>query len=339
MRRASGFTLVELAVAMAITVIVTGLTLQVFMAAQQTNQISSNILETNQNVRAGMGYMTRDLIQTGNGIPTGGIPIPSGTGSRPINRPGPVAMTFAAGAPLQAGTTGRDQGPQISGQSTDMITGLFADRSVAIDDFPLAAITNGGARARVDARTPINAGPTAVRAGDLILFTNALGNALMTVTGTDGAQTMFFDAGDPFALNQFTTQFGGISSLDNPPGVYPPTTVTRVTMVTFYIDAVTNPQVPRLARQRNFETARPVALVIDNLQITYDLVDGSNTINPALVNVPEPVAPITAAQIRKINLFLSARSESIDTGSRRGFRTNLATQLSLRGLAFVDRYQ
>lgn len=329
----------ELAVAMGITVIVTGLTLQAFMAAQQTNQIGSNILETNQNVRAGMSYMTRDLIQTGNGIPTGGVPVPSGTGSRPINRPGPVAMTFPAGQVLQAVTTGRDLGPRVDGQATDLITVLFADRSLAIDDFPLAAITNGGTRARVDARTPITGGPAAIRTGDVILFTNARGNALQTVTGTDGGQTMFFDAGDAFAFNQVNTQFGGISSLDDQNGVFPPTTATRVTMVTYYIDAVTNPQVPRLVRRRNFEPAIAVALVIDNVQITYDLIDGSNAINPALVNVPEPVAPNTAAQIRKINLFLSGRSESIDTRSRQTFRTNLATQLSLRGLAYVDRYQ
>jgi hypothetical protein len=325
---------------MAITVIVVGLTLQAFIAAQQTNQIGSSILETNQNVRAGMSYLTRDLMQTGNGIPTGGIPVPSGTGSRPINRPGPASgMTFPAGQVLQAITTGRDLGPTVDGQATDLITVLFADRSVAIDDFPLAALTSGGARARVDARTPIAAGPGAVQSGDIILFSNALGNALQTVTGTDGGQTMAFDAGDPFAFNQQNTQFGGISALHDSNGVFPPTTATRVTMVTYYIDAVSNPQVPRLVRCRNFEPARPVALVIDNLQITYDLVDGSNTINPALVNVPTAVAPNTAAQIRKINLYLSGRSETIDTRSRQRFRTNLATQLSLRGLAFVNRYQ
>lgn len=335
-----GFTLVELVMAMAITVVVLMMTMSAFINAQQASEVGANIMETNQNVRAGMTYMNQDLMQTGNGIPTGGIPIPFGTNSVPVLRPGPTAgMQFPAWQVLHALTPGDRLGPVIDGQETDVLTVIFADRSIPIESYPLVTVTQGGTRATVDNRTPINSGPNRIQAGDLILFSNALGYAIQTVTGTNGGQQMYFDAGDPFRFNQLNTELGGMSAIDNANGTFPPTTATRITMVTYYVDSVTNPLVPRLVRRRNFDAPRPVALVVDNLQFTFDFVDGSNVINPALVNIAQPVAPITPAQARKVNVYLSARSESLDTRTRQTFRTNLASQLSLRSMAFVDRYR
>ena len=48
---------------------------------------------TQENLRAGMNYIVRDLVLTGVGLPTGGIPIPSGAGV-PVNRPGPAGANY-----------------------------------------------------------------------------------------------------------------------------------------------------------------------------------------------------------------------------------------------------
>jgi hypothetical protein len=100
-------------------------------------------------------------------------------------------------------------------------------------------------------------------------------------------------------------------------------------MLTYYVDTTTEP--PRLMRQINYNAPRAVAVGIDNMQLSYDIADGIN--NPTNVK-----APANPNQIRKVNLYLSARSR---TRARSGqfLRNSLATQIALRSLAFVDRYQ
>jgi prepilin-type N-terminal cleavage/methylation domain-containing protein len=332
----AGFTLLELMVATALTVTVMGLSLTALNGAKQVTDVGTLAFETNHNLRAGMNFMVRDLIQAGSGVPTGGIPIPSGVGATAVNRPGPAANLRFADAVLQAVTTGSDLGPMVSGIPTDMVTILSADRSLPLDSFPLQSITNGGARATVDARISIG-GATGIRAGDLILFSNAVGNAIQTVTSVNN-RVLTFDVNDPFNLNQRNAAQGSIRQI-RAGNAFPPTTITRLTMVTYYLDTTTNAAAPRLVRRRNFDPPRPVALVMDSLEITYDLVDGSNRIEPALVNVARLPNGTTGSQIRKANLYLAARSETVDGILRRPFRTSLATQVSLRSLAFVDRYR
>jgi hypothetical protein len=78
-----------------------------------------------------------------------------------------------------------------------------------------------------------------------------------------------------------------------------------------------------------------VSLDIEDLQITYDLVDGFT--NPA--GVDQPVAPNSAAQIRKATVALLARSHSEQRATGRFHYQTLRTQISFRSLSFLDRYQ
>jgi hypothetical protein len=48
---------------------------------------------------------------------------------------------------------------------------------------------------------------------------------------------------------------------------------------------------------------------------------------------------ISDNQIRKVNLFMAARSDTILTATNQYIRNNLAAQVDLRSLAFVDRYR
>ncbi len=336
MKSEAGFSLPEFLVSMLLTLIVLGMSLGTFNDSVGVDQLAGLVADTDQNLRSALNLMTRDLIQTGEGIPTGGIPVASGAGATPINRPGPVgtAYTFPAGPVLPAVTTGAGMGPTVVAQSTDMVTVLYADPTLALNTASLTSLNATGTRATVDASISITDPETAVRAGDLIMFSNPMGNTLLEVTGTDGAQTMVFDAGDPLNLNQSAAAAGTLLSLQSAPGTYPPTVATRVVMVTYYIDA-SNPSGPRLVRVVGGGAPLAVALGIENLQLTYDLVDGVT--NPT--NVKTPVAPNSPHEIRKVNLFLSARSEVVQRRTGQWFRNSLATQVSLRSLSFVDRYQ
>jgi len=334
---AAGFTLIELMIATAMTVALLGLTLTALNGAHVANSLGTMVLDTTQNLRAGMNFVIRDLSQAGNSIPVGGVPIPGGPGINPINRPGPTpGMTFPP-VVLHAVTPGNGLGPTIDGLQTDMVTVTYADQSIALSDFPLVSVEEGGGKVTIDPRTNIDAS-NEIAEGDLILFSNAMGNAVQTVTSVEGSFVLRFGFGDPFNLNQRTATQGSVTQLQSS-GVFPPTTVTRLVMVTYYLDATTVPSRPRLIRRTGFDPPRPVAIVVENLQMTYDLVDGSDEINPTLINIDEPSPPNTPAQMRKANFYMAARSDDLDVRSHRFFRTNLSTQVSFRSLAYFDRYQ
>ncbi len=66
---------------------------------------------------------------------------------------------------------------------------------------------------------------------------------------------------------------------------------------------------PRLIRRVNNRPGEALALVLDDLQLSYDLVDGVT--NPT--NVGTPTDPNSPNQIRKANIFISGRSTSRDS--------------------------
>lgn len=334
-RNDAGFSLVEALIATVLSGLVIGGALHSFSDGMRLYDTSRIISETNQSLQAGMSLMVRDFIQVGQGIPTGGIPIPSGAGAGPVVRPGPVALTFnAAWTTVPAITPGSALGPTVLGVQTDIVTVMYADATLVLNNAPLVAIAPNGGSMTVDPGTNIQ-GANGLRAGDLILFSNANGNALQQITRTDGTQTVFFDPGGPMNLNQSGAAQGSITGIQSAPGVYPPTTATRVLMISYYVDTVTDPTLPRLVRQVNLGPRLAVSLGVENLQFTYDLVDG--TVNPT--NVPEPGVANSPNQIRKANLFMSARSLDMAPVPRAFFRNSMATEVGLRSLSFVDRYQ
>src|SRR5216110_1378285 len=95
-RTEKGFTLVELMIAMGITLLILGGALTAFMSAMAINDTAALVSDASQNLRAGTNLLVRDLLQAGRGLPIGGIPIPSGAGSTALLRPGPLgsALTF-----------------------------------------------------------------------------------------------------------------------------------------------------------------------------------------------------------------------------------------------------
>jgi hypothetical protein len=303
-----------------------------FQDAVQANEAGTLKSDADENYRAAMALVVRDLMQAGQGIPTGGIPLPSGTGAVDVTRPGPPGsnLTFPSGSTvLSAVSPGAALGPTVLGLATDMITILVADNTLALNTTPLQAIATDGSTMTVNSGMPIT-GSNGIAVGDLILFSNALGNAIQQVTATDGTQTVTMATDDSLHLNQRSAPQGTLLQLESG-GAFPITTATRIWMITYYIDATTDPLQPRLMRRINNNPGRTVAVGIENMQMTYDLVDGVT--NPTNVD-----SPTTPNQIRKANLVLAVRSGRANTKSRQFFRSNLRTQVSFRSLAFVDRY-
>src|SRR5271155_3864968 len=108
MKRENGFSLIELMVAMSILiVVVAGVTAVIMQAQQVTNGIALEA-DLQQNLRAGMHFIVRDLMQAGEGIPQAGISIPNtAAGLSAINRPGTATIfpnTFTVLPPVAPGS-------------------------------------------------------------------------------------------------------------------------------------------------------------------------------------------------------------------------------------------
>lgn len=330
-----GFSLAETLVATTLTLITLGTAVAALADAVKLGDKTRRVADTNQGLQAALALMVRDFMQTGHGIPSGGIPLPSGNGALPVNRPGPpgASLTFSTDwQTVPSVAPGAGLGPTLRGQATDVITVIYADATLALSQYPLTSMAADGASMVVDARTPIT-GAGGLHAGDIIMFSNALGNALQMVTRTE-QQTAFFAEGDALRLNQRGAESGSVLELRSGAS-FPPTTATRVLLVSYYVDAVTDPEWPRLVRQINNGVQPAVALGVENLQFSFDLVDGET--NPA--NVKSPAEANSANQIRKVNIFIAGRSQDVDQGTQAYFRNAVATQVSLRSLSFMDRYR
>jgi len=193
--------------------------------------------------------------------------------------------------------------------------------------------------------------PVPIQKGDLIMFHNTRGSALEMVTDVNvGAGVLTFAAGDPAGLNGTGLPNGTVTNLNV--GATP-TDISRVWMVTYYVDSNTSPTRPQLIRQvnyPNYPTAaapnyppQPIADIIENLSFSYDLINsnapvGTYPLGPG--DAAQPIAPDTPLNIRAVNVTLAGRSEYTYTArsSPQFFRNNLSTQVSVRSMAFVNAF-
>ncbi len=377
-RRVVGFTMIELMIAMAVTMVLLYAAVRAFKDASQSSKQISLASDMTDNLRAGLNYIQQDLIQAGTGIPTTGIPIPNtpnGVGTcnagAALNRPSlgggttfpqcnfvvPSIEPGQALGPLITSPDATAGNPSNPASFTDEISMLYADNSAGLEGKPVnqpplganpgcpaGSISVNGQTVTFDPTcinmAAITASGAQIQPGDLIMFSNSIGNALQEVTSAAG-NVVNFASGDAFNLNGRNETNGTILQLRNagcttPANCWPPTTVTRVWMITYYLDNVSDPTHVRLIRRVNFKPGNPVGETLENMQFTYNFVDGVN--NP--VNQASVPAGNTEAQIRSVNIYLGARSSNmIRQGNKTLFaRDNLVSQVSLRSMAYVNDY-
>jgi len=368
MKREAGFTLLEVLVATTIMLVILGATMGTLTDAIHATEGVSLMADTQENLRAGMGYIVRDLVQAGEGLPQTGITIPNSSGVSAVNRPGPSGIgTFPTSwTVLPLISPGYQLGPTTttSGNATDMLTVVYADNTLidsnqhTLNEFPVNT-PGGGAGCSGATPTPngtivtsgttttitfdstcinINTGNTAIAVGDLLLLQNGGGMALVNVSTVTLASNKLTIASspDPFKLNNSGKTSGTIAQIKSG-GVYPATTATRVKMITYYVDN-TNSARPMLMRQVNMNTAQEVGETIENMQLFYDILSpGSspptittNVVNPSAANLP---------YVRDAYVTLFARSENTYSASKQYYRNNLTTAVSIRSLNFFNEFK
>jgi prepilin-type N-terminal cleavage/methylation domain-containing protein len=357
--KARGFSLVELLVAIALGLVVLTATTQLFKNGMDATTMVTQSSEMQQNARAALNLVAKDISMAGSGLPPGGLSLPAGAGS--------VASFFAVDAnkawlanntyPTKfmygiipgPGNGMELGGPAVvtaTGSASDAVTTIYADYAFPLNQFiltfPTATNPNGDAivlqpPAAPPAGFPAIQSPTGLQVGDLILLSNNVGYAVGEITGITavGANSKItFANGDPLKINQTGAATGNIKYIM----AGGTTTATRIWAITYFLEipAAGSLQQPRLMRQVNGQTPQPVADNIINLKVTYDMCDGSN--GPACSNVPNALTvPFSPTQIHKVNIQLMG--QTLISYGKKSRSTVLATSVSTRSLSFKDRYQ
>lgn len=327
-----GFTLTELLVATAVMLAVTGAAFTALRDANRAAEAVGVTSDVNQTLRIAMNTIIRDLSQAGEGdfsLRTG-VSIPSGVGADLIVRPSPLGSAWYfpdTYTILPAVSPASGLGPVINGVATDVVTVLIQDRSLEFGGV-IPNIPASGASMNFPVSFDMGTGPNALKEGDLIRFGDG---AIQEVTLRAGL-TLHFDADAASNLNQRDAPQGSVMEMKGGEPTFPDMEVSRVEMITYYIRVADG--VPQLIRRVNYGDERVIAIGVENLQLSWDLVDGVT--NPT--NVETFADDGAEGQIRKANVYLAARSQDIYSGTGRPLRASLSTQVSLRSLAFVSRY-
>jgi prepilin-type N-terminal cleavage/methylation domain-containing protein len=357
-KQSAGFSLIEVLISMGILTIVIGTTLAGMSQMMTTNEIVLQTATVNNSLRTGMDLIIRDMLQVGSGLPSGHtITIPNGAGAAQVNIPGPPGTAFKtslADAAIPAVIPRPGAGPSINGVPTDVLTVLMADNTFL--NVGLSAITSSSVD--IAAGPNIATGPDRVSPGQLMMVSKGSLTTLLQVTAVNtSTRRLTFANADSLNLNQTGAASGNLAALNAaaPANNAAAANITRIRMITYYVDATTDPRHPRLVRRINNGTATgfnntlgtAVAMDIENFQLSYDISNGTN--NPGNVKMVAgdlttggACAPVACAatQIRKINIALSGRNRTLGNNPRTlPLRNTLQSQVALRGMAFVDRYR
>ncbi len=339
----SGFTLMELIIALGLGVVVLTAALVMTSQAIDLNDIVTQRSDMQQNARVAVNMMSREFTVAGTGYSTGGIQLPAGSLS--------VDSLFACDTSncyilnniftaerLYAVNPADGEGPTVKGASTDVVTLVYKDATSSLDALPLVDIDPTGSPIFFDtAMTPAYNDPSVgVRVGDLLVLSNVNGTAAGVVTEVRSDGEVLLSENDPLKFNQPNAAFGNVPAILSPPApdAFPQTVAYRVNMVSYYIDN-SDPDSPTLMRHSGGHKPVPLAENIENLQITYDIYDE----NTSVVTTNLPDAGGSPNLIRKINLTLTARSPHVAMLDGQYQRLSLNTSVGPRNLTFRDRYE
>jgi prepilin-type N-terminal cleavage/methylation domain-containing protein len=367
-----GFTLLEFMVASFIGLIVIMAMTQLFRMGMNATFTVTQRAETQQNMRAAIELMTKDISMAGAGLPSGGLQLATAGGNSKIacNQAGTCyvpADTYPTGNFMYGIEPGFSNGvqsgaiiPAAPAAVNDSITSVYCDYNFPLTNFTFTFPTTTSASVAVvnAAVTPNNIlAPGGLNVGDLLLFLVSTPGNGKTAQGTSAAQTaaavaeitglpnnltIDFASGDALNFNQAATAANSlanaITNLGSGLGAGNQVTVCRLYAVTYFLQvpaAGTTVQTPRLMRQVNGLNAVPVADNIINMQFSYDVIN--SVAGTMSANQSNPVgAGLSPALIQKVNMWVMG--QSLTSGGNKNQSMYLASSVSARNLSFCNSY-
>jgi prepilin-type N-terminal cleavage/methylation domain-containing protein len=349
----NGFTLLELMVSMALGLIVMAAMASLFKTGLNSTMLVTQRAETQQNMRAAIDLMVKDISMAGAGLPSGGIQLPTGAGSSAskfgCDQSGVChvpAYTYPTANYMYGIIPGYKNGVESNAvipaapapAINDSITSIYCDYNFPLFEYDVTAFgANGGSiTLAVDPLYTANPPPAVnaaggIVAGDLIMVSNNVGTAVGEVTNVTANKITFGNL-DPLNMNQSGAASNNMTSISGGAS----TVAYRLFAVTYYLTVPAAGQTPRLMRQVNGLTPVPVADDIINLQFAYDTYNSTtDALDPNQAN-PLGVSE-SPNNIQKINI--TVMGQSIITNGNKAQNLYLATDVSARNMAFRNRYQ
>lgn len=331
----SGFSLLELLVAMSIFLIISATVWGLLRAAQQGRIAVSEQSQLQKNVRISLNLLARDAYNAGYGYPAASTVILAD------NR-----ISTTLGIPSDSDTTRDTVPPVISGNNitlntfnqtantrTDQVTFLFKDETFnAGSGFsqPLQiatrSTTTGGVVELASAT-----GNSACRINDLYILTGQTGSTLGIATGLSGGSTIQFANGDALSFNQ--TGLAGVLNTISATSIY------RVRMVTYFVTAdgtLTRREFVNVLPAASF-VDEPLVYNVENFQMQYVMDNGTVSDNPSAG--PDGVAgngddvQLNLTAVRQIRFTVSVRSTEKNS-SGQPFKDTMTTTVSTRNLGY-----
>jgi type II secretory pathway pseudopilin PulG len=362
LKNAGGFTLVELMVSFAIGLIVLASTVQLFRTGVQASTFISQRAELQQNARAAINLLSKDVGMAGAGVPTGGIQLPTGgvatTSRYACDQIGTCYVPthlYPNGNYMYGIIPGPNNGVQngalipATNQSADSITVAYLDYGFPLSQYTCVVSSTSTitltppAPAPVPALPAINAPGVGLQAGDLVMVVGAnIATIVAEVTNVTPTIVTFAN-GDPLNFNNTAGDplIGNLGYVFNRSVAPLPgqgnCTATRLMAVTYFVQVPANGQSPRLMRQVNGLQPVPVADDVIGLTVSYDLFNDTTGTNNAEQRDPLSIAGVTPNQIRKVNLAVIVQSLAQDGTKLQSMQ--LATSISARNMSFRNRYQ
>lgn len=369
-----GFTLLELMVASSIGLTVILVMSSLFKVGMDTSIKVTQRAETQQNMRAAVQMMTKDISLAGAGLPSGGLQLGTGGVSKfacnqsgtcyitsdnyPNSSSGSANYMYAIEPGFGTGVQGGSVIAAAPAATNSSITTVYCDYNFPLEpgnfSFTFPSSTTASVTVNNVAVTPNNIlAPGGLQVGDLLLFlvatpgngksasgTSLVQNAAVVaeITGIPNSSTVNFSTGDALNFN-FSSGSNNLASVATAAsGAGSQVSVCRLQVVSYFLQVPTaggTVQTPRLMRQVNGLNAVPVADNIINLQFTYDVI---NVITGTVVaNVQNPIgAGDSPSLIQKVNLWVMGQSLTND--GNRAQSMYLATSVSTRNMSFCNSY-
>jgi prepilin-type N-terminal cleavage/methylation domain-containing protein len=367
-----GFSLLELMISAVIGLIMMVGVTSLFRMATTTTFTVMQRAETQQNLRAGIELMTKDISLAGSGLPTGGLVLPNSLGNPKIacNQAGTCyvpADTYPASQMtgiIPGFNNGVQNGTAITAAPAavnDSITSIYCDYNFQLTNFTFSFPVSPAAAsvsliATPDPTQPENIlQPGGLSVGDLLLFQVSTPGNGKTAQGTSSAQTavsvaeitgipgggppwaVAFSPGDALNFNGQTGANSMATAIANFGGTNQ-VSVCRLYAVTYFLQvppAGGTVQTPRLMRQVNGGNAVPVADNLINLQFSYDVINSVNSTIDA--NQPNPIgAGDSPALIQKVDLWIMG--QGLTSGNNRSQSMYLASSVATRNMSFCNSY-
>lgn len=353
----AGFTLVELMVALALGLIVMAAMASLFKTGLDSTMLIMQRAEDQENMRAALELMVKDVSMAGAGLPSGGIQLPTGAGSTGLSKfgcdqtgtchvpaftyPNTPTSNYMYGI-IPGYRNGVEASAVIPAAPTDIddsITVIYADYNFPLFEYTgtFVAGSNGSELTLTpipgDTPPPINSAG-GIQVGDLVMVSGAGLTGVGEVTNLTGTSLTFADL-DPLNINQSAAASGNLAAIQTA-AAGASVSVIRLFAVTYYLTVPAAGQTPRLMRQVNGLSPVPVADDIINLQFAYDVYNSAN--NALDANQPDVFgAGDSPNNVQKVNVV--AMGQSILNHGNRSQNMYLATSVSARNMAFRNRYQ